>query len=456
MTEHACNGPARMRIIICMALVLFGVGGLSTVSAQDEPRKFSYGITGSAHPVETENPGYYFSRPEVQALASDMIPGPISLMEVERRMSTVDGVTAEDLFRTGLLRKEGDRAFLNFVLNTKEDVAKIRAAMEEPLKALTAAYFEQSLQIAELLDSYPNKTVSKGAIAFILVGAFSLDWDGLYLTAEKGYRARPPERLGHFFRAEEQTDDHNMREVYKGSHNYPAGRYQFTVPFDSTFTSFGDHYRRGRAAFPDILWQPTDWYKEEEQSVVKALQPFSSEKPALDTGFISEQTAVAIADILFALRKSPADFKSLRKVTGVDTQHLSHILNLLEEIQYIDKLSNGQHVLLVPVLDYDDRPMVDAVLALSWEIMEAWLAEHYDVIKVALADTTTMRHGVSYEEYFSNIWHHIFGLQNKEMTHAGLFAHPYGIDKKYKAFYPALWRSEVYDYCGKKISPCEQ
>ena len=362
-------------------------------------------------------------------------------------------MTAEDLFRTRLLRKDGDQAFLNFVLNTEEDIAKIRSAIKEPVEALIAAYFDRSADVFELLDSYPSKTVSKGTLAFIVLGGFSLDWDGLYLTAEKGYRARPPKDIGHFFRVDEETESQNMREIYKGSHNLPAGQVRFSAPFDSTFTSFGDHYRNGRATFPDIFWQTAEWYEEDEQDVLKALEPFFDDD-AVDGGFVSEQTAVAIADILYALRRSPADFKTLRTVSSVNSERLSHILNLLEEIQYITMLSNGQYVLLIPVLDYDDRAMVDAVLSLIWDIMEAWLAEHYNDIKNALGDTTTLRHGVSYEEYFSNLWHHIFGQVNKEMARAGLFTHPYGIDKQYKAYYPALWRSELYDFCGKDIFVC--
>lgn len=441
-------------ISLLLVCAVHGTSDLQAISAPDGARRFSYGITGSAHPIETENPSFYFRQPEVQLLVSDMISGPISANEVARRMNKLDGVTAHDLYRTGLLRIVGDRAFLNFALDTEEDITTIRAVINEPLEALTAAYFERSVEISTILDAYPAKTVSKGALAFIILGAFSLDWDGLYLTAESGYRIRPPKDRGHFFWVTVQTDKHDMREVYNGSHNSPAGQFRFSTPFNSTFTSFGDHYRRGRAAFPDIFWQSTNWYKEGEQNVVRALQAFSDEQPAQEGGFVSEQTAIAIADILYALRKSSADSVMLGEIAHVDPRRLSNILNLLVEIQYVAQLPDGQYVLLVPVFDLDDGPMIDALLSLSRNIMETWLDSHYDSIKAELAHTTTMRHGVSYEEYFTNVWHHIFGLQNKEMTRAGLFAHPYGVDKKYKAFLPALWRSELYDLCGKEIFPC--
>lgn len=423
--------------------------------AEPGDRKFSYGITGSSHPIETENPSYYFSRPEIQALIVDMIPGPVPISEIEDRMRHVDGVTEDDLFRTGLIRKEGGRAYIGFALNTESDILSIRETIQKPLQAMTAMYFEQSAELSRILDDYPADTVAKGKLAFVILGAFSLDWDGLYLTAEKGYRARPPRGRGHFFRADEQTENATMRAIYKGSHNLPAGLYQFSIPFDSTFTSFGDHYRRGRAAFPDIFWQPRAWYSEAERPLVEALSIFSDEESSYG-GFISEQTAAQIAEVLYALREAPADIQSIGKIVNLETGRLASVLVLLEELEYIDKISDGTYVLLVPVLDYDDRAMVDATLALSWRIMESWLAEYYDEIKAGLSDTTAMRHGIPYEEYFSNVWHHIFGLQNREMTRSGLFSHPYGLDKKYKGFYPALWRSKLYDFCSKNVFPCKQ
>ncbi len=440
--------------IVLMCLVVCSIAA-TPAFGENGQRKFSYGITGSASKSETENPSHYFRHPEVQALLTHMSAQPITVEEVANRMSAVDDVTAEDLFRTRLLRKEDEQAFINFAFNTEEDILIIRSAIEEPLQALTQSYFEQSEQISEILDAYPAKTVSKGKLAFIILGAFSLDWDGLDLTSKNGYRANPPEERGHFFRADEQSDKINMKEIYKGSHNHPAGPFQFSAPFDSTFTTFGDHYRRGRAGFPDIFWQSADWYTEKDLRIVKALEPFSDEGGALD-GFVSEETAVKIAEILYMLRKAPADFQMLRDGIRIDADRLFHILNLLQEIEYIEKLANGDYVLIVPVFDYEDQKIIDALLALSWEIMESWLAFHYDVIKAKLSNTTTIRHGVPYEEYFSNVWHHIFGMQNKEMVRAGFFENPYGIDKKYKAFYPALWRSDLYDFCSKEFLPCDK
>lgn len=428
----------------------------TTKALGDEPdRRFSYGITGSAHSDETENPSHYFRLPEVQKLIVDMVPAPVPVAEIRERMADVDGATAEDLFRTGLLREERDLAFINFALNTEEDIRTIRSVIRDPLESLTRSYFERSNEISEILDAYPAKTVPKGALAFIILGAFSLDWDGLYITAEEGYRARPPQSRGHFFRADEQSKNIDMREIYKGSHNLPAGSYRFSLPFDSTFTTFGDHFRPGRAGFPDIFWQPLDWYVEEERAVVEALEAFSDDE-ASEGGFVSEQTAVEIAEILYALRRAPSYFEELRSVSGLDTEHLSHVLNLLDEIEYVEKLSDGKYVLLIPVFDHDDQEMIDELLVLSSRNIEDWLASNYDAIKDGLANTTAMRHGVSYDEFFSNVWHHIFGLQNREMARAGLFAHPYGIDRKYKGFYPALWRSKLYDFCGKAIFSCEE
>ena len=70
--------------VFSAAIAIFGTIIPMPVSAQDELREFSYGITGSVGSVETDNPGFYFKKTEVQALVIDMIPGSIPAIEVER------------------------------------------------------------------------------------------------------------------------------------------------------------------------------------------------------------------------------------------------------------------------------------------------------------------------------------------------------------------------------------
>ena len=99
--------------------------------------------------------------------------------------------------------------------------------------------------------------------------------------------------------------------------------------------------------------------------------------------------------------------------------------------------------------------MVDAIRALGREIMIRWHEENYDGIREALSDLTPGRNDVPFERVYTEIWHFAFGIANRTLVEAGLFADSYAADRRYRGFHPAIWASDPTTWtpsasCGEK------
>lgn len=428
----------------------------SPITASAEENLFTFGITGSKSPIEANNPSTYFSRLDVQRLMLNLASDPQAVSSVEAEIQGIEGLTIDDLLRTRLIRREGDLVYANFAVITASDQAIIRRVVQPHVDDLVRLYLAHQPEFQRILDNYPAKSVPAGALAFILINAFSLDWDGLYLTGMEGYRDKPPlfdGGGGHFFWAVEKTDHEELREIYWGSHNFPVGQFQFDEPADYTFTSFGDHFTLARFAFPDIFWTKSTEYDIDDQT---ALSPFAIEGGGvLAAGAFSESDAKCAASILFALRRRPANEESLKHLRQCAAHRVGDTLSLLERADYVERGADNRLHLKAPVFDVEGKAMIDDMLQLSFDVMQEWHKTHFEIIESQLKDTSTVRNGVPYGEFYSKIWHFIFGATGRDLARAGLFLHSYGIERRHYGFAPALWKSSLYDLCGKEVIYCE-
>ena len=70
----------------------------------------------------------------------------------------------------------------------RHDAADLRAVVPPYASLLVAEYENNWSEFAEIFSQYGVETVPEGAIAYAIIGAFSLDRDGLTITAERNYR----------------------------------------------------------------------------------------------------------------------------------------------------------------------------------------------------------------------------------------------------------------------------
>lgn len=428
---------------------------LLPAAAWPQGRTFQSGYTGSVPGDTTLRTQTYFDHPVVRALIYELEVGPLPLVRVEAALDGT-GISTEDLRRVKLLREEDGRFFIGFNYFTADDMRAIHAVTEVRVPSLVQAYAARRDDFRRIFDRYPVSTVSRDRLAFVLVGGFGLNWEGLAITARHGWRkpvsvvGRLPsgEEWRYSFWASEEVPEHSVRGFYWGSTTFPGGPFNYDVdPVDFAFSSFGDPYSDPRMSFPDLLYLPGEAMAEPVRAIARRIGLADGTELGLALqNALGLELGRSVGSMLFALRRGPSSADALRDAAL--QKHRSvilHILELLEETGYVEQ-DAGMYHLRYPVLDYDDAELVRDVLALNEEILTAWLSEHVDGLRADLRDLTALGHGVPFESLFTQIWHELFGLTTRELVAAGFMADPYRDGVIYRGSFPAVWRLSLYDY----------
>jgi len=392
----------------------------------------SFGITGSVSPNTPlkRNPSFLLSHLEVQRLLIQVAEQPRSRAFIEAALEETM-ITLEDLVKTGLLKQAGEHFRISFILFLKQDLATIKSVAGELSANLAAQYLDRADEFQQILQKTTAEHNSVNALAFILIGCFSLDWDGLQITSELDYRTepQPTERGDRYIAWAEERQYEDVRGIYWGSHN--------DYYSDCVLTTFGDHCALPRTAFPDLGWRmERSVYKMEleaamEQNLMRAFSPYVSE--------FSEQLGL----LMLALARGIRELDPLAKELGTTPEHTLSLLDLFIELNYVEGDTTSGFKPVIPILPAADAPMVDEVLTLSGEILVDWLQEHIEELRDRLGNLTPLKYGLTFQEIFSQIWHYLFGLANQHMVEAGFFADPYNAERQYQGFIPAVWHPDV-------------
>jgi hypothetical protein len=419
-THMARRGKRR---VIIAGLVSFL---LSSSSIMSEEKPLSVGITGSTPDEDRKNPSRILGEAGVQKLILEIAAEPRSRAYVEKAL---EGrfFTVEDMVYVGLLREEAGRLIINFNLLTVEDQRRILAVSEEWGRDLAEAFLAERSLLETLAGKHPQRRVPKENVLFIVLGCFSLDWDGLEVTENRGYRAGPQRTIdGHSFTpwAKEKGADISLRGLYWGSHNSSTG--------EATFSTFGDHVALPRFGLPDMFW-----------STRRAFSRFEGQREWQEAGgrLVSSYLKDALEDaarVMFALRSDDLSADALRELAGIDETKLDRLLTLLEMAGYVVK-EGETYAGTALVLTSDDKDLVHDVLRRGREIIIAWHERSYETIKEKLQNLTPLRHGVPYGVVYTEVWHFLFGVANRTLVEEGLFCDPYAEGRPIKGFIPAVW-----------------
>lgn len=409
-------------------------------------RSFLSGSTGALPGDPSLLARTYFDEGSVRELIYAMETSGVS---VERATELLQGsgVTLEDLFRVQLVREEGGRLFIAFNYFTADDMASIRRVADERVPSLVDDYVDRADEFRAIFDAYPAKSVAPSKIALALIAGMSLNWDGLAFAEEQGYRV--PNLVegadwGYSFWASEEVAAQTTRGFLWGSSTFPAPSDDYDL--DYAFSSFGDPYSDPRMNFPDLLGTPPGAMQPRVREIAERIGLVN--EIVLDhelRNVLGFGLGRDIGSILFSLRRGNQTQSELGFVVG-DVDRLPALLALLVETQYVDVERTGTYSLLVPILDYDDRPMVQSALELSRRILGRWFEENYESMKADLADLTSMRHGVPFESLFTQIWHELFGLATRELVASGLIADTYSAETTYKGSLGTVWRHALFDF----------
>jgi len=337
-------------------------------------------------------------------------------------------VTSKQLLSLDLVRRNEGTYIINFLLFTKADGQRMREITESHAQILASALVKRRTEIEIILGQYQLPGVDPRAALYCMLGCFSLDWDGLALTAKRGYR-----KTNSFFEriftrtiiyGWEPTDQ-SSRGLYKGSHNTSYGK--------ATLTSFGDHEIQPRHALPDVFWNRALYsgsLKLKLQEVVKT----SSEKAA------GEQIGL----LMLAMREGNKSLAELAELAGTGEEGARKLADLLIELGYITHYDNCYSP-RIPVLSLLDSSVVRKIRAIGREEMEIWFESGYKQLHDELAELTPFRYGLDQTDFFYNIWHEIFGATNRKLVESGLFADPYSEFYGARGVIPLVFDSSLYE-----------
>jgi hypothetical protein len=336
------------------------------------------------------------------------------------------GFAPSDLEDLGLIRRYGDRYALDFWLSTAEDTDRIRAVAEVEGRGLAAAVLERRAEIEAILDRIPQPGADPGTLAFFLIGCVSLDWDGLNLTAEKGYRTEPGP--GQYLpRAREPGGGGSRRGLYWGSHN---------MHLPIAVTTFGDH-DAPRYGFPDLLWRMSE--------ALDGMEPPPALAPSLSKlvegwhGALLQQ----VGTIMLHVRHGDRSREELARAAGITEDDANALLGLLTALEYLREVPDGRLRATIPVLTERDAAPVSDLRRLGRAVMGRWLEDRHDALRQALADLTAVRQGVPLAHNFYWVWHYLFAVANRTLVEAGLFADPYAPGRRYPGYVSAVYRLSV-------------
>jgi len=383
---------------------------------------------------ENRNPQRVLGLLKIQQLLLEVAQNPKDGPFVEEYIEET-GLSLDDVLAMGLLRRQDRRYVPGFSLFTQDDQRRMREICGEFGEDLAEIYAKRAGEFQKIFDPYPLKQIGKPALVYILIGCFSLDWDGLRISRDLGYMpSTPPEEapfIGWAFdrRAEEFGQ---KKGLYWGSHNE-------YLPNGIAFTSFGDHAVLMRNAFPDIAWRMA-------RSLRIGLKGTSEEvhsslalagRRALYDGLLS-----ALGSIMMELRKGIQKETELRQVTGIPSDQLSDLLAVLENLEYARKTQGGYEA-LIPIFSPADQPFVHKLILKSREMLTSWLRQNFDRLKSELSCLSAYKYGQPLEASFYKIWHEIFGSANGILVERGLFFDPYGGSRKHEGYLPVVWHMSV-------------
>lgn len=299
---------------------------------------------------------------------------------------------------------------------------------ESQAQILASALLKRRTEIEAILGQYKLPGVDPHAALYFMLGCFSLDWDGLALTAKRGYR----KTTSIFERIFPRTIIYgweppvpSKRGIYCGSHN--------TIYGNAELTSFGDREIQPRHTLPDILWN-RDYYPDTLKLKVEEVIKTSSGKA------VGKQ----IGSLMLALREGNKSLSELAKAAGTGEDRAMKLANLLIELGYITN-NNNYYSPRIPVLSLGDSSMVRKIRGIGREEMENWFQSGYNRLQDELAELTPFRYGLKQTDFFYYIWHDIFGATNRILVESGLFADPYSKFYGAKGVIPLVFESSLYE-----------
>jgi len=414
--------------------------GRPSLAAAAPARKFISGYAGTLPKDPKDLARTYFNRPAVRTLIYALEQRPVTVAEAKATLAGQDG-TLDDLVRLRLVTVSGDQVRLGFAYFNAADMRLIHAVAAKYAPSLVAAYRGKARAFDAIWAQYPVASVERRKLAFCLIAGVGLNWDGLDLLFDEGWRkpqlvSGPGWQYGFF--ASEDIGDIDYKGFYWGSSAFPGG-IPVSPPMPLAFVSFGDPESDPRMNFPDLMGLTPS---EMTASVRAAAEKLGLRDDAmLGPGVLGLDAGRGVGRLLLRLRAGSAGPAALQAALPGDPVPAE--LDLLQAAGYVRAAPDGRFELTAPVLDTADRAMLDRARALNKAIIRDWMRTNYGPIRTELAGLTALRQGVPYAALFTQIWHEIFGLTTRELVASGMVADPRAPQSPSPGSLGMAWRPEI-------------
>lgn len=418
---------------ILLGIVFYGMT-LGQLRAQKQGNLLSVRIEvpQAGQLPKTRNPEYALSLLKIQQLLLDVAQNPKDHPFIEESLEET-GISVEDLLATGLLLEQDSHYVLGFSLFTQDDQRVLREVCRNFAEDLAEIYLARHAEFEEILDAYPLKNIDTAALAYVLIGCFSLDWDGLRISRDLEYRPSTPPKNAPFIG---WADDKRAKEfqekkgLYWGSHNEYLDN-------GVAFTTFGDHSSLLRYGFPDIAWQMARSIR-----ILRAPDRIQPILARVGRRALYGQILMPLGNIMLELRNGKRSEEALRDATGFEPEQLKDLLAILEGLEYVRKVTDGYEA-IIPVFSSADQQYIHSLIMLSRDMLTSWLKQNFKQIEVDLSNLSAYKYGQPLEATFYKIWHEIFGAANRILVEKNMFIDPYGEGRKYKGYLPVVWHMSV-------------
>jgi len=398
-------------------------------SAPEEPL-LSTGVTGSIRASGLDDPQYVLSFVSIQRLMLDATSHPLTSEEVAAAVRGTP-VTLDRLLQLELLRRDDDKFRLNYLLLTSADQQAIYAASAGYGQSLADAFRAHKPEFDQILTRYPDASL-RAQLLFGLIAGAGLNWGGLHLATELGYRVQPGHHANgdvYLIHSTERGAQLNLVGFYLDSQTAPGPKV--------SFSTFGDGNSMPRLqGLPDVFdgleSAVEDWKK--LPSVYAALR---SEYIVLVLSAIDDA-----GQIMSAVAAGNDTDKLLSTNVSISTDRRKSVVALLTAIGYLRETDHHYSV-GVPILLDRDKPMVDAALTLSRRVLTEWLRANYSLMEKKLAGLSPMRNGLPFTLVFNEVWHYTFGFATKSLAEAGFYTNPRVPGNRYEGYVPLVWTSSL-------------
>jgi hypothetical protein len=405
------------------------LSGQETGSEAAEPL-LSTGVTGSIRASGLDDPQFVLSFVSIQRLMLNATSHPLTSEEVAAAVRGTP-VTLDRLLQLELLRRDDVKFRLNYLLLTSADQQAIYAVSASYGQSLADAFRARKTEFDQILSRYPDTSL-RSQLLFGLVAGAALNWGGLHLATELGYRVQPGHHANgdvYLIHSVERGAQLNLKGFYLDSET-ASGR-------NMSFSTFGDGDSMPRLqGVPDVFdgleSAVEDWKKLPSVFAALRAEYLILVLPAMDDA----------GQIMRAIATGNDTDTLLSTNVSIPADRRKSIMALLTAVGYLRE-TDHRYSVGVPILLDRDKRMVDAVLGLSRRIMTDWLQANYSSMEKGLAGLSPMRNGLPFTLAFNEVWHYTFGFATKSLAETGFYANPRAPGNRYEGYVPLVWASSV-------------